>query len=150
MQNVLRKILEKVFITKKYTQCKTGTLKIDVLKNWKSFFQNMSCFSRIKLIPVLIHLKYLYWNTLSLDLPCLSHHICGISPWSIETLFNTIFIMLFITFPIFSYNIRTHTTTGIGYTKPYAKPSQSNLLSIYIQITITYESNTLPIKKPSL
>ena len=30
MQDVLRKVLEKVFITKKYTQCKTGTLKIDV------------------------------------------------------------------------------------------------------------------------
>ena len=119
-------------------------------KNWKIVFQNMSCFSWIKLIPVLIHLKYWYWNTPSLDLPCLSHHICEISPWPIETYFKTIFIMFSIVFPIFSYNIRTHATTSIGYTKSYAKPSQSNLLSSYIQIIITFGSNTLPIKKLSL
>ena len=65
-------------------------------------------------------------------------------------LFNTILIKLFIRFPFLPYLIRPHTTTGTGYTKPYAIWSRSNLLSSYIQIIIPYRSNTLPIKKLSL
>ena len=45
-QNILQKILEKVFITEKFTQCKTSrTLKIDIfeildkIKYWKIFFK---------------------------------------------------------------------------------------------------------------
>ena len=64
-QKVLRKIMQKVFITKKFTQCKTlHTLKIDVfeipdkIKKMENCFQNINCFSWIKLIPVLINLKY--------------------------------------------------------------------------------------------
>ena len=34
--------------------------------------------------------------------------------------------------------------------KPYTKPSQSNIISRYIQIIMPHESNTLPIKKLSL
>ena len=49
-------------------------------------------------------------------------------------------------FPIFSNPIRQH-VTNIGYTKPYAKSSQSRLLSSYIQIIIPYWSNMLSIKK---
>ena len=58
-QKVQWKILGKVFITKKFTQCKTScTLKIDVFeipdnKNIGKLF-----FSWINLIPFLIHLKY--------------------------------------------------------------------------------------------
>ena len=48
-----------------------------------------------------------------------------------------------------SYPIQPHVITSIGQTKPYAKPSQSNLLSIYIQIIIPYGSNMLNIKKLS-
>ena len=44
---------------------------IKILENW---FQKMNCFSWIKLIPVLIHLKYRYNNSPYLELPCLSHH----------------------------------------------------------------------------
>ena len=43
-------------------------------------FQNMNCFSWIKIIPVLIHLKYWYCNSIYLELPCLSHHFCQILP----------------------------------------------------------------------
>ena len=39
-----------------------------------------------------------------------------------------------------------HATKSIWYTKPYASPSQSNFLSSYIRIIITYGSNLLPIK----
>ena len=55
--------------------------------------------------------------------------------------------MFVIGFPIFSYPIRPHTTTTIGCSKPYTKPSQSYLLSRCIQIIMTYRSNTVPIKK---
>ena len=48
--------------------------------------------------------------------------------------------MFFIGFPILSYPIRPHSITCIGYTKPYAKPSQTNSLSSYIQIVITKSS----------
>ena len=45
--------------------------------------------------------------------------------------------MFFIAFNIFSYSIQPQATTCIGYTKSYIKPSQSNLLSNYIQIVDT-------------
>ena len=57
--------------------------------------------------------------------------------------------VIFIIFPILSYPIWRHATI-MRYIKPYAKPSQSNLLSRYMQIIIPYWSNTLPIKYPSL
>ena len=47
-------------------------------------------------------------NTPSLDLPCLSHHLCQILPWLTETLFNKILIMFFIAFPIFLPHWTTH------------------------------------------
>ena len=149
---MLQKILEKVFITKKFTQCKTRTLKIDVFeipdKNIKkNYFQNGNCFSWIKLIPVLIHLKYWYCNSPNLELPYLPCYFCPIFFYTV--LFNTILIMLLIGFPILSYAIRPHATTGIGYTKPYANPSQSSLISSYIKIIVPYGSNTLQIKKLS-
>ena len=104
----------------------------------KNCFQNMNYFSWIKLTPVLIHLKYRYYNTPSQELPCLPHN-----------LFNTIVNMFFIRFPIMSFSIWPH-ATSTGYTKPYIKPSNSNFLSSYIQIIKTYGSSTLPIKKLSL
>ena len=60
---VVREILEKVFSTKKFTQCKTScTLQIVVFeisdnKILENYFQNMNYNSWIKLFPVLIHLK---------------------------------------------------------------------------------------------
>ena len=55
------------FITKKFTQRKTScTWKFDILeipdkkKILENCFENMNCFSWIKLIPALIHLKHWY------------------------------------------------------------------------------------------
>ena len=95
-------------------------------------FQNMTCFSWIKLISFLIYLKYWYYNTLPLP------HL--IKSWpTISSLFNTTLIVFFIGFPILSYPIRPRATL-IGYTKLNARANQSNLLSSYIQI------NTLSVK----
>ena len=58
--------------------------------------------------------------------------------------------MFFIAFPIFSYPIRPHATSGIEYTKPYAKPDQSNLLSRYMQIIIPYGYLTTLISLPAI
>ena len=90
-KKVLRKIQEKIFINKKFTQCKTSrTLKIDVFeipdnKILENCFQNMNCFSWIKLIPVLIHLKYWYYDSPHLELYCLAHHLCRILLKPIDT-----------------------------------------------------------------
>ena len=71
-------------------------------------------------------------------------------PSQLKPLFNTILIMFFIGFSILPYPIRPRANISIGYIKPCVKPSQSNLLSSYIQIIISYRSNTLPMKKLSL
>ena len=47
-------------------------------------------------------------------------------------------------------SIWSQANASVGYTKPYTKPSQSNIISRYIQIIMPHESNTLPIKKLSL
>ena len=84
-------ILEKVFITKKCTQFKTShTLEDDFwisreFKCWKIVFKIWTVFFWIKLISVLIHLRYLYYNTSSLELSCLPCHLCRTSPWRNET-----------------------------------------------------------------
>ena len=79
---MLRKILEKVFINKKFTQCKTSrTLEVDAFK----IPDNKNIGKRIKLIRVLIHLKYWYYNSQYLELPCLSHHLCQILLQPTET-----------------------------------------------------------------
>ena len=54
--------------------------------------------------------------------------------------------MFFIGFSILSYSTGPQATTGIEYTKPYAKPSQSNLSSRYIYIYIYIDNNTLRAK----
>ena len=77
-------------------------------------------------------------------------HLRIILPNRRKRLFNTILVMLFIGFPILSYTIRLRVTECIGYTKPYANTSQSNLISSYIKIIIPYGPNMLPIKKLSL
>ena len=59
--------------------------KYQLIKILENCFQNMNRFSWIKLIPVLIHLKYWYYNFPHLRLPCLPHHPCQILPYPIET-----------------------------------------------------------------
>ena len=85
---MLRKILEKAFITKKCTQCKRSHTKVCELidnKNIGILFSKYETFSWIKLIPVLVHLKYWYYNTPSIELPCLPLYLCQLSPWPTET-----------------------------------------------------------------
>ena len=155
-QKVLRKILGKVFITKKFTQCKTShILKLDAfeipdkIRILEDFIQNMNCFSWINLVPVLVHLKYLYYDS-PYSFPASCTASVKFYPSKLKSLFNTILIMFFIDFPIFSYPIRPLTTTSIGYTKIYPKQSNSNVLSSYIYVIISYGGNTLPMKKLSL
>ena len=145
---MLQKILEKVFITKKFTQCKTScSLKIDVFeipdnKNIEKLF------SKYELLPLdQAHSSYdasqiLIRTSLTISIKFL--HI------QLKPFFKTILIMLFIGFPILSYAIQPRATTGIGYSKPYANPSQSSLISSYIKIMKLYGSNTPSIKKLSL
>ena len=85
----------------------------------------MKRFSWIKLIPVLIHLKYWYYNTPSQELPSFPYH-----------LFNTSLHV----FHLFPYFVLPNLTTCHKYWTywPHDKPSHSNLLSSYIQIIKTY------------
>ena len=110
-------------------------------KNTGKFSSKYGLLLLTKLIPVLIHLKYWYYDSLYLELPCLLHHLYQVYPSLEKPLFNTIFIMFFIGFTILSYPIQPHATINIGYTKTYGKPSQSNLLSSCLQIIIPYGSS---------
>ena len=64
-QNILQKILEKVFITEEFIQCKTSyTLKtnifeiLDKIKILENIFQNMNYFTWINPFPIVIHLNF--------------------------------------------------------------------------------------------
>ena len=59
--------------------------KYQIVKLLENYFQNLNCFSWIKLIPVLIHLKYWYNNFPYLELPCLPHHHCQVLPQPTRT-----------------------------------------------------------------
>ena len=95
--------------------------KHHIIKVLENCFQNINSFSWIKLI---LGSSY---N----------------SSW-LKPLYYLIFIMFFIVFLISSYLIKPHATTSIGYTKPYAKQNQSNLLS-----KLYTDHNTLWIKHAS-
>ena len=134
---------------KHYTPSKPRYSNYQIIKLLCNWFQNMTCFARIKLVLVQIHLKYWYCNTPSLQLPLFPRRLCLNAPWPTETLLNTILICSSSVFLFCYYPIQPHTAI-IGYTKPYTKPIQSNLLSSYIQIITLYWSNALPIKNLSL
>ena len=138
-----RKILEQVIITKKSPQRKTlHILKTNVfeLLNTKNIGQ-LFHFWTISNVDTTIPLPYSFPASLAISVK--------FPPGQLKPLFNAILILFFINFRVFSYPIRSHATIT-GYTKPYDKPSQSNLWSSYIQIIIPFWSNTLPIKKLSL
>ena len=78
---------------KHYTPWKSMYSKYWLIKVLENCFINMDCFSWIRLIPFLIHLKYWYYNSLCLKLPCLSHYFCQILSYPSESLFNTVLIM---------------------------------------------------------
>ena len=129
---MLRKILVKFFITNKITKCKTScSLKFNVFeiadnKNIAKLFSKYELFLLYQ-ANFSSNLKHWYNDSPCLELP-------------------TILNMFFTGFPILSYPIQPTTNTSIGYTKPYGKPSESNLLSSCLQIIIPYSSGTPPIK----
>ena len=137
---MLRKLSEKVFINKKFTQCKTsGTLKIDAVeipdtKNIGLLFLNQpdSCSDPSQIL-------ILHFPTPDASLPP-SPSVKFYSS-QLKSLFNTILSMFFMSFPTLPYRIWPHATISIGYIKPCVKPSQSSVLSSYIQIIISYGSN---------
>ena len=119
----------------------------EIIKILENCFQNMICFPWIKLILVIIHLKYWYYNTSSLEIPYLLCHLCQIFFCLTGTpLQHNPHHLFFISFPILSCPIQIHTTI-IGYIKPYVKPGQSNFSSSYMQNIVHYWSNTLTIKR---
>ena len=127
------KILEKTFITKKCTQCK-------IVLKYETFFLG---YANSSSDPSLILVRQYPIPRASLSPFTIS---VKLRTGQLKALFNTVLIMLFIGFPILSYLIWPH-ARSIGYIKPYAKPSHSNLLSSYIYMIKTYGPNTLPIKK---
>ena len=148
---IQRKELRRILESEKFTQCKTSrTVKIDAckipdkIKILKSCLKNMNCFFFRSISNIDITISHTYSLPVFLTIPVKFYSS------ELKSLFKTILIMLFIGFPILPYLIWPHATTSIGYTKPYAKPSQLNLLSSYIKIIILYGANTLPIKKVSL
>ena len=58
--------------------------KYQIIKILQNCFQNMNWFSWIKLIPVLIRLKYWYYDSTYLELPCLPHRLYKSLPWPSE------------------------------------------------------------------
>ena len=126
---MVRKILEKVFITKKCTQCTTlHTLKTDALesqdnKNIGKLFSkyelvfldqaNISDPSQILILQFPIPHPYSFPASLAISVK--------FPPGKQKFIFNTILIKFFIVFLIFFYPVLPHATI-IGYTKPHAKP----------------------------
>ena len=68
-------LIRNLLNVKHHAPYKSMYSKYQLIKILENCFQNMNCFSWIKLIPVLIHLKYWYYNSPYLELPCLSHHL---------------------------------------------------------------------------
>ena len=143
---------KRFFVNTKFTKCKTSrTLQINVfeiqiIKILENCFQNMNCFYWIKLIPVLIYLQFWYYNFPQLELPCFPHHPCHISPYPTETSLQHNPHHVFYRFPYLGLPHLTTRHHKYWINKTYAKPTQWNFLSSYIQILIPYGSNTLHIK----
>ena len=116
-------------------------MKYQIMKILGNCFQNINCFSWIKLIQVLIHLKYWYYNSPYLEIPCLPHHLCQNLPWPTETLLSTILVMLFVGFPFFlTHSTTSHHTYWIYQTICKVKP-------IKFSIKLYTDLNTLCIKR---
>ena len=64
-------LLRKLFNVKHHPPEKLMYSEYQMIKILENCFQNMNCFSWIKLIPVLIHLKYSYYDSSYLELLCL-------------------------------------------------------------------------------
>ena len=119
---MLPKTLQQVFITKKFTQCKTSrTLKIDVFEipDYKGIRKLFS-----KYEPLFLDQKHFRFD--SSQIFPIASFIISVKFYSsqLKPFFNTIPIMFLIGFPILSYPIQPQPATSIAYTKPYGKRSQ--------------------------
>ena len=84
-----------------------------IVKILQNCFQNIKRVSCIKLISVLIHLKYSYYNTPFLELPISRTISDKLHPGQLKILFNTILIIFCIVFPVLPYT--TNLTTRYKY-----------------------------------
>ena len=111
-QNVLRKIMEKVYITKKCTQCKTShTSKTDVFElpnnknieklssKYEVVFKEQSNFSSNPFQVLILQYPIPRASLPFLDISVIFH------PGQLKFLFNPSFIMFFIGFPLLFYLI---------------------------------------------
>ena len=124
-QKVLRKILEKIFITKKCIQCKTShALWIDVFelpdnKNIGKFFSKNEIF-------FLDHVHYSFDSSQILIIQYPIPRAClpsfKFQPGQLKLFFNTIFNMFFIGFSILPYPMQTRHNYWIYQTTCQAKP----------------------------
>ena len=97
-------------------------------------FQNMICFSWIKLISVLIHFKYWHFDIPPLELTCFPCHFYQNSPWTTNTPYQHNPHHVFYRFPYF---VLAHSTTH--QTICQAKPVKF-IIKLYIN------RNTLLVK----
>ena len=79
-------LLRNLLIIKHHAPQNLMYSKYQIMKILKNCFRSMNCFFWIKLILVLIHLKYWYYNSSYAELPYLPHHICQMLPQPTETL----------------------------------------------------------------
>ena len=106
----------------------------------------MNCFSWVKLIPVLIHLKYWYYNIPHLELPYLPYDPCQILLYPTETLLQHNSHHILYWFPYFVLPPFDHTPSQVSDKQSHI-PSQAN--KIYYQAIYWSCLNTSWIKHTS-
>ena len=107
-------------------------------------FQNMICFSWIKLISVLIHFKYCYYNIPLLEFPCLLFHLWQVLPLPNEASHQRNLHHLLHRFPYFCL---PHSTSRHNYwmcqTICQAKPIKF-FINLYLNLLSTYQKAESP------
>ena len=96
-------LIRNLFSVKHHAPYKWVYSKYQIIKILESCFQNINCFSWIKLTPVLIYLKYSNYSVSHLELTCLPTITVICCSSQLKRLFNTILNMFFIGFSILSY-----------------------------------------------
>ena len=101
-------IIRNLLSVKHHAPYKWMYSKYQIIQILESCFQNINYFSWIRLTPVLIYLKYSYYNFPHLELLCLPTITVICCSSQLKRLFNTILIMFFIGLSILSLTIRHH------------------------------------------
>ena len=115
--------------------------KYHIIKILGNCFQNMKCFYWTKLIPVMIHLKYWYYNSPQLQRPSLPHHLYQVLPQPTETLPQHYPHHVFHRFPYF---VLPYSTTRHHKYWIYQTIWQSNSIKFFI--TLFTDHNTFWVK----